>query len=82
MSRLSDDTMRDLLSYANTATGWLYVAGGAALIAVKETWELAEGSEWPTWAFWGLVVLMVGVAAGNTAVRMRRTHQMTEEVQG
>ncbi len=76
MSRLSDDTMRDLLSYTNKATGWFYVAGGASLIAVKETWELAEDQDWPAWVFWGLIVLMVAVAAVNTAVRMRRTHHL------
>ena len=58
------------------ATAWLYVAGGAFLIALKETYELVEGHEWPTAVFWVLVVVMFGIAAVNTAVRMSRTHQL------
>ena len=48
--------MAGLVRFINKATGWLYVALGALLIAVKETWELVEYNEWPTWLFWVLIV--------------------------
>ena len=64
------------VSFINKATAWLYVAAGAFLIALKETWELVEGHHWPTWVFWVLVVLMAGLAAANTAVRINRSHEL------
>src|SRR4051812_35647846 len=52
MSVLTVDELEGLLRFINKATGWLYVALGALLIAVKETWELVEYNKWPTWLFW------------------------------
>ncbi len=60
----------------NKATGWLFVSGGALLIATKETWELAEHNEWPDAVFWILILAMALLAAFNTAFRMRRTEDM------
>ena len=60
---------RDLLAFLNfrdVLNGWAYVAAGAALIAVKETWELHEAYEWPEWVFWALIV--------GDAGRLRRLH--------
>ena len=61
------------------ATAWFYVASGAFVIALEETYELVEGHEWPTLVLWVLPVVMAGVATGNTAVRMSRTHQLVEQ---
>jgi hypothetical protein len=63
----------------NKATAWFYVASRAFLIALKETYELVKGHQWPTVVFWVLVVVMAGIATGNTAVRMCRTHQLVEQ---
>lgn len=81
MAAIPRETMVGLVSYMNKATAWFYVAGGAFLIALKETYELVEGHEWPTALFWVLVVVMAGIAAVNTAVRMSRTHQIVERAQ-
>ena len=65
---------RDLLAFLNfrdVLNGWAYVAAGAALIALKETWELHEAYEWPEWVFWGLVVAMVAFCVGTTGLRFR-----------
>lgn len=58
-------TVRDILN------AWLYVAVGAALIGVKETWELHEAYEWPEWVFFALIVSMVVLCVGATAIRAR-----------
>ncbi|HEY0280115.1 MAG TPA: hypothetical protein VGC32_17770 [Solirubrobacterales bacterium] len=66
--RLALLTVKDILN------AWLYVAVGAALIGVKETWELHEAYEWPEWVFFALVVGMVVLCIGATAIRAR--HRM------
>jgi hypothetical protein len=73
MRELTPEQLGGLLSFLNTATGWLFVAGGAALIAVKETWELVEVQHWSHPVFWVLVVVMVGVCAGNAVARLALT---------
>jgi hypothetical protein len=79
MAALPRDVMTNWVTFMNKATAWFYVASGAFLIALKETYELVEGHEWPTFVFWILVVVMAGLATGNTAVRMSRTHQLVEQ---
>jgi hypothetical protein len=78
MAAMPREMMVGLVSYMNKATAWFYVAAGAFLIALKETYELGEGHEWPTVVFWVLVVVMFAMAAVNTAVRMSRTHSLVE----
>jgi hypothetical protein len=58
-------TIKDILN------AWLYVAAGAALIGVKETWELHEAYEWLEWTFFTLIVLMVVLCVGATVIRAR-----------
>jgi hypothetical protein len=45
------------------------VAAGATLLALGETWQLAEHYGWPAWLFWLLVVAMLTLALINTTVR-------------
>jgi hypothetical protein len=78
MAALPHVVMASWVTFMNKATAWFYVASGAFLIALKETYELVEGHEWPTWVFWVLVVVMAGLATGNTAVRMSRTQELVE----
>jgi hypothetical protein len=54
---------------------WFYVAAGAFLIAVKETWELHESYEWPVWAFWLGVVGTLFLCVSSTVGRTRRRQQ-------
>jgi hypothetical protein len=63
---------RDLLAFLNlrdVVNGWAYVAAGASLIAVKETWELHETYEWPVAVFWALVVAMLLACVWTTRLR-------------
>jgi hypothetical protein len=69
VSHLSDEDYEALRSFINKATGWLLVGSGGLLIAAKETFELVEHEEWPTAAFWVLVVAMTGLAVGHASAR-------------
>ncbi len=61
-------TVKDILN------AWLYVAVGAALIGIKETWELHEAYEWAEWTFFALVALALVLCVGSTFIRAR--HRM------
>ncbi|WP_375492808.1 hypothetical protein [uncultured Jatrophihabitans sp.] len=67
------------VSFMNKATGWLFVAGGALLLAVNETWELREREEWPIAVFWVVLVVLAFACAANTAVRMQRGQRMIDQ---
>lgn len=73
---MADEDLLAFLTLKDILNAWLYVAIGASLIAVKETWELRESYEWPEWAFWlgvvGLAVLCVGITVGRTRRRHHR----------
>ncbi len=43
---------------------------GAWLLAADQTWQALERTRWPTWLFWPLIIVMLGVSVLNTAVRM------------
>lgn len=73
---LSVEQRGQMVGFVNKATGWMLVAGGAALIAVKETWEVVELLHWPPAVFWIAVVAMSLLALGNTVVRIRTADQM------
>ena len=48
------------------------VAVGAALLATEQTWQVIDRYGWPTWLFWLLIIVMLGVSVLNTALRMIR----------
>lgn len=54
--------------FIRKATGWFVVALGGSLIAVKETWELAEHNDWPIAAFAAVLIGMLGLTGGNTVL--------------
>jgi hypothetical protein len=58
----------------DVATAWAFVAAGASLIAVKETWELHEQYNWADWTFWALVVVMLLICGARVSFRVQR-HQ-------
>jgi hypothetical protein len=72
---LSDEDYLALTGYVNKATGWVFVGLGGFLIAVKETYELTEGLDWPVASFWLLVVLMVALSVGNARLREAHTER-------
>jgi len=59
-------------AFASRATGWFAVAAGGLLVAVKETWELAETYELPALAYWAIVVLVSLASQANVTIRMLR----------
>ena len=72
MDVLTRAQLEQLMHFSEVATAWLFVACGASLIAVKETWELHETYEWSVGVFVALVVVMIIVCAANTALRVQR----------
>jgi hypothetical protein len=76
LAALARPVVEALVNYIDKATAWLFVGLGGFLIAVKETWELAEHYEWPLYVFWALVVAMVAVASANAALRMARSRSV------
>lgn len=72
MKELKPEQREQMVGFMNKATGWFTVAGGAFLIALKETWELAELYELPVLLYWLIVVVLSIIAVGNTVARMVR----------
>lgn len=72
MMSLTPEQREGFLSYSNKATGWLIVGGGAALIGIKEAFELVEAMEWPVWITLVLCVAAAGLGLGYTVQRMRK----------
>ncbi len=62
---MPDEDLLAFLTIKDILNAWLYVAVGAALIGVKETWELHEAYEWPEWVFFALIVAMVVICVGG-----------------
>jgi hypothetical protein len=72
---MDDADLKAFLTVKEILNAWFYVAAGAFLIAVKETWELHEAYEWPEWTFWLGMVGMLVLCIGTTVGRTRRRHQ-------
>ena len=70
MNALGPRQVEQTISFLNKASGWMIVAAGAFLIAIKESWEVVEHFEWPLWAFIVIVVLAPLLCIGHTAIRM------------
>jgi hypothetical protein len=59
-------------SFRDKAEAWIFVAGGASLIAIEETWGLHEVNGWPEGVFWALIVAMAAISIVNAVGRARR----------
>jgi uncharacterized membrane protein len=57
-------------SFTNRATGWFVVAGGALLVAVKETWELTEHYDGSVTTYWIAIIAALLLCQANVTVRM------------
>ena len=66
---MDDSDLLAFLTFRDVVNAWGYVAAGASLIAIKETWELHEAYGWPQWVFWALVAAMVLLSVALTRVR-------------
>jgi hypothetical protein len=68
---MDDSDLVALLNFKDVFSAWAYVAAGASLIAVKETWELHEAYGWPESVFFALLILMLVGCIGATSLRYR-----------
>jgi hypothetical protein len=76
---MSREQVERFVDFSDKATGWVFVACAAALLALAETWALREHSRWPVAVFWVLLVVMLALCALNTAARMERSRSMLEQ---
>lgn len=72
MTKMDPDALRSMVTFGRKATGWLVVALGAFVVAIKETAELAEHHELPIEGFAALIVIMPLLAFSYTAANLRR----------
>jgi hypothetical protein len=70
--------LEQLMHFRETAEAWIFVASGAGLIAVKETWDLHEHYGWPVSIFWAIVATMIAGCTANTSMRIRRRDAILE----
>ncbi len=68
---LSPAQLEAIHGYLEKAQAWLLVAGGAALFAVKETWQLRESYQWAALVFWLLVAAMLAACIVSTVLRVQ-----------
>ncbi|MYR07736.1 hypothetical protein GTV32_16145 [Gordonia sp. SID5947] len=73
MASLTIEQREQFVSYSNKATGWFIVGGGAALIGIKEAFELVEVYEWPGWITIVLCGVAIALSIGYTTGRMHLT---------
>ena len=71
LAALTQEQRDQFTHFIDTATGWFTVAIGATLLGAEQTWHLVEQHHWPGWVFWLVLVVMIGLAVLNTALRMR-----------
>ena len=77
-SLLSPEDLESLVTFMNKARGWLFVAGGALLIATKETYELAEHLGWQDWVFIETIFLLTTISLLNTMLILKMTRGLAE----
>lgn len=81
LASLPAEDLELITRFMNIARGWMLVGFGAFLIALKETHELVEHHEWPTWFYWVLVLAMLSAAISITVVSARLEQQMGQQSQ-
>jgi hypothetical protein len=71
---LGPEQRTTFVAFQNTAVGWLVVASGAFLLAIKETWQLCLTFDWHVAVFWLLVVVLPLFCVGNVVRWMARAN--------
>lgn len=64
------------VSFTSKARGWLFVAGGALLIAFKGTWDLGDKLEWSHGLIFSVIILCTFVSLLYTAAQMTRMRKI------
>ncbi|MFW0793225.1 hypothetical protein AAFP30_05385 [Gordonia sp. CPCC 205515] len=72
MASLTAQQREEFITYSNKSVGWFIVGSGAALIGIKEAFELVEVMEWPEWSTLILCVVAAALGLTYTVQRMRR----------
>ncbi len=80
LAALPADQVAQIMGIRPKMYGWFIVSLGAAFLAMKETWELAQHYDWPVWVFLGVVVLLGLLAVlhaivGNAPVHASPQHR-------
>lgn len=70
--QMDPEELSSMAHLRDVAAAWIYVAAGAALIAVAQTWALHDSYGWPTWGFWLTVAVVVAILAGRIWLRAVR----------
>ena len=76
MTSLTRKQLEQLVRFADKANGWIFIALGAFLVAIADTWQIRELYHWPLWVYILLVAVMMFASAFNTAIRMKRSHDI------
>ena len=76
MAALPSETREQTVAFLNKANGWLIVAGGAFLLAVKETGELAEQFQLPVAVFWVVIVVLPIACIANAVIRSIQSEKL------
>jgi hypothetical protein len=76
MAAITQEQREQFVGFSNKAAGWFTVAGGAFLIALKETWELTEHFELPLWLYIVAVVVLAILCIANTITRLSKSDEM------
>lgn len=76
---MAPDEFDTATRFINKATGWLLVASGGFLLAVRATYDLVTDEQWPTLVFWALVALMTAISLANIAARQAHVARAAAE---
>jgi hypothetical protein len=79
MTSLTRQQLEQLVRFADKANGWIFIALGAFLVAIADTWQIRELYRWPLWLYILVMAVMLFGCAFNTAVRMKRSHDILQD---
>ena len=75
---LAPEARKQTMAFLNKANGWVVVALGAFLFAIKETYELVTLIHFPIWTFWVAIVVLPIIAVANAVVRVVMSDRFLE----
>lgn len=79
LSSLEPAELERLISFINKATGWLLVALGGFLLAIKETYEFCSIYNYSNTTFWLIVWAATLICVINIVIMSARFDRMVEK---
>jgi hypothetical protein len=76
MAALTTEDFAALVAFMEKAKGWLFVAGGALLLATKETYGFSHDLHLRRLIFFVVVLVMATVSVVGTILRIARSEKM------